>query len=98
MTKEQLVRAFSRALDEARFLPVPALLRDFASIGEPIAVEAKEELFRIVAAMRGAHGPKLRDIPGRVLYGTVDSPEDCCFYGLGVARPGGRHISSSRVV
>jgi hypothetical protein len=33
LTKPQLVRAFSRALDEARFLPVPALLRDFASIG-----------------------------------------------------------------
>jgi hypothetical protein len=34
LTKEQLVQAFSRALDEAKLLPVPALLRDFASIGD----------------------------------------------------------------
>jgi hypothetical protein len=33
LTKEQLVTAFSRVLDEAWFLPVPALLRDFALIG-----------------------------------------------------------------
>jgi hypothetical protein len=50
------------------------LLGDFASVGEPDAVEAKQELFRIVAAMRGEHGPKLRDIPGRVLYGTANRP------------------------
>jgi hypothetical protein len=37
-------------------------------------VRAREELRRIVAAMRGAHGPKLRDIPGRVLYGTEYRP------------------------
>jgi hypothetical protein len=42
LTKEQLVQAFSRALDEAKLLPVPALLRDFASIGKPVAVAANE--------------------------------------------------------
>jgi hypothetical protein len=34
LTKEQLIQAFSGALDEARFLPVPALLHDFALIGD----------------------------------------------------------------
>jgi hypothetical protein len=58
LTKEQLVLAFSRAAMECKHFPVPALLRDFASIGEPVAAEAKEELFRIVAAMRGQHGWK----------------------------------------
>ena len=42
--------ALNRTQD--RFLPVPVLLRDFALIGEPVAVEATEELFRIVAGMR----------------------------------------------
>jgi len=39
-------------------------------------MEAKEELFRIVTAVRGPHGPKLKDIPGRVLYGTAEKPLD----------------------
>jgi hypothetical protein len=55
LTKAQLVQAFSRALDEAGYMPVPALLRSFASIGDPITAEAREELFRIVTAMRGKH-------------------------------------------
>jgi hypothetical protein len=36
---------------ECKHFPVPALLRDFASIGEPEAVEAKKELYRIVAGI-----------------------------------------------
>jgi hypothetical protein len=58
LTKEQIVQAFSRALDESKFFPVPALLRDFASVapsGDPIANEAREELFRIVKATRHNH-------------------------------------------
>jgi hypothetical protein len=35
---------------ECKHFSGPALMRDFASIGEPVAVEAKEELFRIVSA------------------------------------------------
>jgi hypothetical protein len=26
--------------------------------------------------VRGPHGPKLKPVPGRVLYGTEESPED----------------------
>jgi hypothetical protein len=81
LTRQQLVQAFSRALDESKFFPVPALLRDFASVapsGDPVASEAREELFRIVAAMRvpqpKGHGPMLRPLPGRVLYGTEEDP------------------------
>jgi hypothetical protein len=36
------VNSQSNTLDEARFLPVPALLRDFALIGESVAVAATE--------------------------------------------------------
>jgi hypothetical protein len=74
LTKAQIVLAFSRALDESKFFPVPALLRDFGSIGDATAAEAKEELLRIVTAMRGAHGPKLRPILGKVKYGTEEEP------------------------
>src|SRR5205823_1759994 len=56
--------SLSRAAMECNHFPAPALLQGFASIGESVAVEAKEELFRIVVAMRGPHGPKLKDIPG----------------------------------
>jgi hypothetical protein len=58
LSQSQLVQAFSRALDEAKFFPVPALLRDFASFGDPVAAEAREELFRIVTAMRGKHASR----------------------------------------
>jgi hypothetical protein len=34
------------------------LLRDFASSGDPVAAEAREELFRIVTAMRGKHASR----------------------------------------
>ena len=78
LTREQVIQAFSRAAMECTHFPVPALLRDFALIGEPVAVEAKEELFRIVAAMRHskaemtlatyaqAVGDEKRDAGGRV--------------------------------
>jgi hypothetical protein len=48
LKKAQLVLAFSRALNEAEFFSVTALLRSFGSIGDPFAAEAREELFRIV--------------------------------------------------
>ena len=41
-----------------------------------ICIEAREELYRIVAGMRGPGGPKLKDAPGRVLYSTPDDPGD----------------------
>jgi hypothetical protein len=77
LTREQNIQAFSRAAAECRFFPSPAALREMsgsAAAGDPIANEARAELFRIVAAMRGKHGPKLRDIPGAVLYGTEEKP------------------------
>jgi hypothetical protein len=75
---EEIILAFSRAHDECRFFPSPAILREFsgrAVTGDPIASEAKDELLRILAAMRGPHGPKLKTILGRVLYGTEDDPK-----------------------
>ena len=63
---------------ECRFFPPPAILRELsgrAVTGDPIAAEAKEGLLGILTAMRGAHGPKLYPILGRVLYGTEDDPK-----------------------
>jgi hypothetical protein len=79
MTQEQIVLAFSRATDECKFFPAPALLRDFSGLavsGDPIATEAKDKLFYLIAGMRSAHGHMLRPIPGRVIYGTEDDPRD----------------------
>jgi len=42
LSQAQIVLAFSRAATECKHFPVPALLRDFASIGEPVAMEANE--------------------------------------------------------
>jgi len=42
LSQAQIVLAFSRAAMECKHFPVPALLRDFASIGEPVAMEANE--------------------------------------------------------
>jgi len=83
LTREELVLAFSRAQNELKFFPLPATLREYSgrpATGDPVAAEAKQELFRIVTAMRvpqpQGHGPKLRDILGRVLYGTEEKPLD----------------------
>jgi hypothetical protein len=43
LKKAQLVLAFSRALHEAEFFPVPALLRSFGSIGNPVMYGPEEE-------------------------------------------------------
>ena len=75
LTQEEIIQAFSRAHDELRFFPAPAILREFSGrpvTGDPIAAEAREEFQRILVAMRGKHGPKLRPILGRVLNGTAD--------------------------
>jgi hypothetical protein len=83
LTPAQIIQPFSRALDECRFFPPPATLRELSGqtmTGDAVASEARTELFRIVAAMRipqpKGHGPKLKDIPGRVLYGTAEKPLD----------------------
>jgi hypothetical protein len=56
----QIIQAFSRTLEELKFMPVPAVLQDMAvmtmTTGDPVAVEAREELFRIVAPMQGQSG------------------------------------------
>ena len=68
-----IVQAFSRAAKENKLYANCATLGEYSGrpAGEPVAAKAKEKLFRIVAAMRGPHGSKLRDIAGRVLYGTA---------------------------
>jgi hypothetical protein len=73
----QVIQAFSRALDDSKFFPPPATLRELSGqtmTGDGVASEAREELFRIVGAMRGAHGPKLQPILGKVKYGTEVEP------------------------
>jgi hypothetical protein len=60
LTPQEIVQAFSRAANESKFMRGPALLRDFASVApsdDPTTNEAREELFRIVTAMRGGHWP-----------------------------------------
>jgi hypothetical protein len=50
----QIIQAFSRALDEAKFMPFTATLREYSGrpvSGDPIASEAREELFRIWKAI-----------------------------------------------
>jgi hypothetical protein len=47
LTREQNILAFSRATEECKFFPAPALLREFSGLavtGDPIAREAKEKL------------------------------------------------------
>ena len=69
LSQSEIVLAFSRAATEGKFFPVPSLLLDFsgrAVTGDPIASEAREELFKIVAGMRGPHGPKLKPIQGKL--------------------------------
>jgi len=75
--REEIILAFSRATEECRFFPPPAILREYsgrAADGDPIAREAKCELLAILTAMRGPYGPELRDIPGKVIYGTEQDP------------------------
>lgn len=75
----EIIQAFSRAHDELKYFPPPATLREFsgrAVTGDPIAAEAKSQLLYVLEGMRGPHGPMLRDIPGKVLYGTEDDPKD----------------------
>ena len=79
LSQSELVLAFSRAAMEAKFFPPPATVREFSgrsASGDPIANEAREELFRLVAGMHTKHGPKLKPIQGKVLYGTEDRPLD----------------------
>lgn len=79
LTKEEIILAFSRAAQECRFFPPPAILREFsgrAADGDPIAREAKEQLLYILDGMRSKHGPMLKPILGRVLYGTEEEPRD----------------------
>lgn len=88
LTVPQLLQAFSRATEECKYWPSPATLRELAGVpahGDPVAAEAKAELFRILTAMRGPHGLKLQPILGRILYGTEDDPKDadgvrCAYY------------------
>ena len=78
-SKEQIILAFSRAIEECKFFPSPSILREFsglAAFGNPLTTKARDQLICILTAMRGPHGPELRDIPGRVLYGTEDDPKD----------------------
>lgn len=62
-----------------RFFPNPATLREFsgrAVTGDPLAAEAKAELLKLIAGMRGPHGPALKPILGPILYGTDADPKD----------------------
>jgi hypothetical protein len=59
LTPSQIIQAFSRALDEAKFSPPPATLRELSGqmmIGDALASETREELFRIVGALRRGRG------------------------------------------
>lgn len=79
LNPSQLALAFSRATEECKFFPPPAILREFsgrAADGDPIAHEAKEQLLYIIEGMRGKHGPMLKPILGKVLYGTEDDPRE----------------------
>jgi hypothetical protein len=46
---------------------------DLAAQGKQTGSKKRNAL---ALAMRGPWGPKLRDIPGRVLYGTAERPLD----------------------
>jgi hypothetical protein len=75
----EIIRAFTRASEECRFWPSPATLREFSGrpvSGDPIAAEAKAELLKLLEGMRGKHGPALKPILGKVLYGREDDPKD----------------------
>lgn len=44
--------------------------------GDPVAREAKEQLLYILEGMRSKHGPMLKPILGKVLYGTEEDPRE----------------------
>jgi hypothetical protein len=75
----ECILAFCRALRECKYFPPPATLREYsgrAADGDPIAREAKEQLLYVLEGMRSKHGPMLKPILGKVLYGTEDEPRD----------------------
>lgn len=80
LTQAEIVLAFARASEECKaYFPSPATLREFsgrAVTGDPLAAEAKAELLKLIAGMRGPHGPMLKPILGPILYGTEDDPKD----------------------
>jgi hypothetical protein len=79
LSRQQAILAFARATEECRYFPAPATLLEYSGrgvTGDAIAREAAAELRGVLEAMRGPHGPTLKDIPGRVLYGTEDDPFD----------------------
>jgi hypothetical protein len=47
-----------------------------AKAAKQLAKETAKKRNALALAMRGPWGPKLRDIPGRVLYGTAERPLD----------------------
>jgi hypothetical protein len=63
----QIIQAFSRTLNESKFLPPPATLRELSGqtmTGDAVASEAEAELFKTVAAMRGKHAPRCASFLG----------------------------------
>ena len=65
MPTDAVVLAFSRAMDECKYWPNPATFRELsgrAVTGDPVAAEAKDELVRILGAMRGPHWPEVKPI------------------------------------
>jgi hypothetical protein len=79
LTPSEIIMAFSRATEECRFFPPPAILREFsghAADGDPVAREAKVQLLYLLDGMRGPHDVTLKPVLGKVLYGTEDDPRD----------------------
>jgi hypothetical protein len=67
MTREQCVRAISRAAETSSFFPTPAQLVELSGRVEPSRDgDAMDALRTVIEAMR-KHGPELKPIPGEVI-------------------------------
>lgn len=72
--------ALQHVLSRSPYRPSIAEIRRAAgldcAIVDPVETECKAILRGIFGAMRGPHGPKLKEVRGKVLFGTEVDPKD----------------------
>jgi hypothetical protein len=68
LSPTEIIQAFTRATEQAKFFPVPAILREYAGHGDDaIDLEAKNALVYMLKGMRTEHGTRLQALQGPVL-------------------------------
>jgi hypothetical protein len=68
LSQAEIVSAFSRATEQARFFPASVILREIVGRDvDAIDREAKDGLLYILQGMRSEHGTRLQTLPGPLL-------------------------------